>query len=35
MDKYKRAQGDELRRMQRWVNSRVAFAAVKRFEDYK
>ena len=34
-DKYKRAQGDELRRMQRWVNSRVAFAAVKRFEDYK
>jgi hypothetical protein len=34
-DKHKRARGDELRRMQRWVNSRVIFANVKKFEDYK
>lgn len=27
--------GADLKRLQRWVNSRVAFAAVKRFEDYK
>lgn len=27
--------GADLRRMQRWVNSRVAFAAVKRFEDFR
>lgn len=27
--------GHTLRRMQRWVNSRVAFNAVKRFEDFK
>lgn len=25
----------DLRRLQRWVNSRVAFAACERFEDYK
>lgn len=34
-DKYKLKRGDDLKRMQRWVNSRFAFAAVKRFEDYK
>ena len=34
-DKHKRVRGDELRRMQRWVNSRVIFANVKKFEDYK
>lgn len=34
-DKYKLKQGDDLKRMQRWVNSRFAFAAVKRFEEYK
>lgn len=27
--------GSDLRRLQRWVNSRVAFAAVNRFEDFK
>lgn len=27
--------GNELRRLQRWVNSRVAFAAVEKFEDFK
>lgn len=34
-DKYKRRKKDDLMRLQRWVNSRVAFAAVKRFEDYR
>ena len=34
-DKYKLKRGDDLKRLQRWVNSRFAFAAVKRFEDYK
>ena len=34
-DKYKKRRGDNLVRLQRWVNSRFAFAAVKRFEDYK
>lgn len=34
-DKHKLRKGSELRRLQRWVNSRFAFAAVKRFEDYK
>ena len=34
-EKYKLKRGDDLLRMQRWVNSRVTFAAVKRFEDYK
>lgn len=27
-------QGSDLRRLQRWVNSRVAFAAVEKFEDF-
>lgn len=27
--------GHKLRRMQRWVNSRVAFRACERFEDFK
>lgn len=34
-DKYKLSAGSDLKRLQRWVNSRFAFAAVKRFEDYK
>ena len=34
-DKHKLRNGDDLKRLQRWVNSRYAFAAVKRFEDYK
>lgn len=33
-DKYKRKKKDDLIRMQRWVNSRFAFAACNRFEDY-
>lgn len=33
-DKYKLKNGDVLKKLQRWVNSRFAFAAVKRFEDY-
>ena len=33
-DKYKRKRKDDLVRLQRWVNSRFAFAACKRFEDY-
>lgn len=34
-DKHKLRRGDELKRLQRWVNSRFAFAAVRKFEDYK
>lgn len=34
-DKYKLKQGDKLKHLQRWVNSRFAFAAVQKFEDYK
>lgn len=34
-DKYKLKRGDKLKHLQRWVNSRYAFAAVKKFEDYK
>lgn len=34
-DKYKLQKGDKLKRLQRWVNSRFAFAAVERFEDYR
>lgn len=34
-DKYKLKSGDELKKLQRWVNSRFAFAAVKNFKDYK
>ena len=33
-DKYKRRRKDPLVRMQRWVNSRYAFAACRRFEEY-
>lgn len=33
-DKQHVPRGHELRRLQRWVNSRVAFAAVKRFEEF-
>ena len=33
-DKYKKKKKDTLVRIQRWVNSRFAFAACKRFEDY-
>ena len=33
--KYKLKRGDDLLRMQRWVNSRFTFAAVKKFEDYR
>lgn len=33
-DKYRKKKKDNLVRMQRWVNSRFAFAACKRFEDY-
>lgn len=34
-DKYKLQKGDQLKRLQRWVNSRFAFAAVEKFEDFK
>lgn len=33
-DKYKRKKKDTLVRVQRWVNSRYAFMACKKFEDY-
>lgn len=33
-DKHKLKRKSELKRLQRWVNSRFAFAAVKKFEDY-
>lgn len=33
--KYSLPRGHELLRIQRWVNSRIAFAAVKKFEDYR
>lgn len=33
-DKYKKKKKDNLVRMQRWVNSRFAFAACRKFEDY-
>lgn len=33
-DKYKLRKGDPLKKLQRWVNSRFAFAAVENFEDY-
>ena len=33
-DKYRKKKKDNLVRMQRWVNSRFALAACKRFEDY-
>ena len=34
-DKQNVKKGSDLKRMQRWVNSRVAFSAVKKFEDFK
>lgn len=34
-DKYRLRRRDNLKRLQRWVNSRFAFAAVEKFEDYK
>lgn len=34
-DKYKLKKRDQLKRMQRWVNSRYAFMACERFENYK
>lgn len=34
-DKQNVKKGSNLRRLQRWVNSRAAFAAVERFEDFK
>lgn len=34
-DKYKLKDGDTLKRLQRWVNSKQIFATVERFEDYK
>lgn len=34
-DKQRVPRGHDLRRLQRWVNSRVAFAAVKKFEDFR
>lgn len=34
-DKQHVKKGSDLRRLQRWVNSRVAFAAVDRFENFK
>lgn len=33
-DKHKLKKKDPLKRLQRWVNSRFAFAACERFEDY-
>lgn len=33
-DKYKLKKKDPLKQLQRWVNSRFAFAACERFEDY-
>lgn len=34
-DKQNVKRGSDLRRLQRWVNSRTAFYAVDRFEDFK
>lgn len=34
-EKYKLRRGDDLIRLQRWVNSKYAFASVKKFENYK
>lgn len=34
-EKEKLKRGSDLKRLQRWVNSKTAFAAVKDFEDYK
>ncbi len=34
-DKHKLKQGDKLKKLQRWVNSRFAFSVCEKFEDYK
>jgi len=34
-EKEKLKRGSDLKRLQRWVNSKTAFAAVKGFRDYK
>ena len=34
-DKYKLRRGDNLKKLQRWVNSRFAFSVCEKFEDYK
>ena len=34
-DKHNIPRGHDLRRLQRWVNSRVAFSVVEKFEDFK
>lgn len=34
-DKQSLKRGSDLKKLQRWVNSRFAFAAVEKFEDYK
>lgn len=34
-NKHKLRKGHQLRRLQRWVNSKVAFSAVEKFEDFK
>lgn len=34
-DKQNVPRGHDLRRLQRWVNSRVAFSAVEKFEDFR
>ncbi len=34
-DKHNVKRGSDLRRLQRWVNSRFAFAAVEKFEDFR
>ena len=34
-DKHKLPQGSRLIKLQRWVNSKYAFAVCKKFEDYK
>lgn len=33
-DKYSKKKGNQLIRLQRWVNSRMCFTACKKFEDY-
>ena len=34
-NKQETKQGSDLRKLQRWVNSKVAFMSCKRFEDFK
>lgn len=33
--KHKLRRGDNLKKLQRWVNSRFAFSVCEKFEDYK